>query len=420
MAEGAGDIPRSTQAPSWRQTLMRRGALAIGASAMPGAVNYAIVLGLTFFLSPAATGEYRLLFSYFALANLLCAYESHKIYVRATATMDRPTATAALVNQGVIGVLLLVAAVSLQIADAAFPWDVPAALTVIALFSAVYMPSGAYLPVLQGRECFTTLFIVEALKYGSALSAFLGVLWLTGDITTAMYVQFGVMTAWNIALFATFAARLIDWRALPASPLQLLRSPPAAEARLLSVGALLPGMLEQVDKIVLAASHGLAVVGIYTLGFSTGRFIYNTLKPALYVFYRQFSIAMPAAAAMRRAFIGFTLLGVALALVLLLTAPWHPDELKAAQPVATILFFSYGVAMCDAIYVQSYAINPTKQSSHVLIANCAGAAVCAPLFAVAPFVTAASAMVVLALHYPIRHIATIVFLRGLELRDRQG
>lgn len=93
-----------------RAALLGQGFLAVTASSLPGAVNYLIVLVLTFYLSAEATGLYRTLFSYFALTNLVSLCESNKLYVRAEVDNDREGATAVWFGQALFGALLFASA----------------------------------------------------------------------------------------------------------------------------------------------------------------------------------------------------------------------------------------------------------------------------------------------------------------------
>lgn len=187
----------------------------------------------------------------------------------------------------------------------------------------------------------------------------------------------------------------------------------------LSLANILPGSLEHVDKIVIGAVFGLEALGLYTLGFSTGRFIYNALKPALYVYYARFVEKMPTGKLLWFIMASFTVFGLALTGAFL----WGIDNLEfmhkfeGTRVVTAIMFVSYGVAMVDAVYLQAYAINKDTNSKHLLIANTLSSLACLAMFAVASQTTAFAAMVICAMHYPVRHAATIFIVSWLRQRE---
>jgi hypothetical protein len=273
--------------------------------------------------------------------------------------------------------------------------------------------------ILQAKGRFVRLFFTEAGKYATAFAALVCCLAAGFSVTTALYAQLAAMTCWNVALFVFYHREFVNLRLAAKAGLQLIRAKPAADARLISLGVILPGALEHLDKIILGATHGLAIVGIYTLGFSTGRFAYNAFKPATYIFYRRFVHQMPGWGALRGVFLGFTLLGAMAAgglyFGIQLLPPLQP--FAAAFGVTAILFASYGVGMVDAIYVQAYSINKHGDARHVLIANTAAGALCLGWFAYAARFDAPTAMLLFALHYPLRHAASVSILWMLAKRS---
>ena len=73
-----------TASPDGRRRLRDwavRGPFAIGAAALQGGMNYAIILYLSFAHDLAATGAYRTVFSYYGLLSLASMFESNKVYI---------------------------------------------------------------------------------------------------------------------------------------------------------------------------------------------------------------------------------------------------------------------------------------------------------------------------------------------------
>ncbi len=403
----------SSPAKGQKTKLGFRAASAIVASAMPGAVNYFIILLLTFAATPSDVGVYRLIFSYIALANLLTIYESNKVYVRASVKGDSVAATAVLSGQITAAALILIVSMIAVFVDQGLGLDmVPDEIIVTAFLSALYMPTLGYISILQAQGRFKQLFITEVMKYSTALLAFLIVLHFQNSVKYAMYAQYGVMAFWNLVLFMRYGASLIQFNTLVKRPLSLLRSGPAADARMLSLGTLLPATLDHFDKILLSATHGLAALGIYVLGFSTGRFLYSALKPAIYVFYRNFVERTPGQSTIFKVMVAFTAFGAVLAGVFLTMLHFIPgmEAFRPAASVTVILFLSYGVAMADAVYVQAFAINPNNKPHLILIANTSASVLCIFLFIAAVQFRTEIAIILLAIHYPIRHLTTVLFL----------
>lgn len=401
---------------------LRHGPFAILASSMPGAVNYIAILYLTYTHSAADTGVYRLLFSYFSLLGLASVYETSKVFIRSIAE-DNHAATIALFANRVtfsLGALVVVTVLHFVFPLFGHPEWMPVEVVWIALISLFFYPTDSYQSLYQVKHWFLLMFGTEALKYGVALAALLGMLHFKVPLVQAVLIQFMIMAAFHVVFFSLAVGHFIDLKVLFGRFRELLFAPAAREARTISVGNLLPGMLEHVDKMMVGAVFGLQTLGIYTLGFSTGRFIYNALKPALYIYYRRFVDRMPTGKLLIWVTIAFTLFGALLSAVFLGAVHFIPvmAKFKAAQAVAVILFLSYGVGMVDAIYVQAYAINKATNSQHVLVGNTIASIACLALFAAAAFCPAPIAIMMCAMHYPLRHAASVLIIR--QLRRREG
>jgi hypothetical protein len=401
---------------------LKHGPFAILASSMPGAVNYIVILYLTYFRSSADTGEYRLLFSYFSLLGLTSIYETSKVFVRSIAE-DNHTATIALFANRVtfsFGTLVVVTTLHFVFARLGHPQWMPIEVVWIALITLFFYPTDSYQSLYQVKSWFLLMFGTEALKYGVALIALLAMLHFGVPLVQAVMIQFMIMAGFHMLFFSLSVGHFIDLKVLFTQWRTLLFTAPAREARTISLGNFLPGTLENVDKMMIGAVFGLKTLGIYTLGFSTGRFIYNALKPALYIYYRRFVDKMPTGRLLIWVGLGFTVFGAGLAAVFLGAVHFLPimSKFKGAQAVTVILFLSYGVGMIDAVYVQAYAINKATNSQHVLIGNTLASVACLGLFGVAAFCQAPLALVLCAFHYPLRHAASVLIIRHLRRREQ--
>ena len=425
----SGSTPGAPSAPEkkpvWWKTLARKGPLAIYASSLVGVVNYFIVLYLSFAYSAEATGTFRLIISVFMLVNLFAVYESSKVYVRSVAEGDKGAGASLLVNQlGFSAAILAVCALA-TLVDAMFNSGalLPKQLLVVAVISAVYMPTQCYMAFFQSRRWFLGLAVTETLKYGSALLAFMVSIWSGLETTHAVYAQLSAMAFWNVLLFAIFARQFINFSLIRERTLSLFRDKAAGDARVISLSVLVPGTLEHMDKLLLAATHGVAAVGVYTLGYSTGRFLYNTLKPATYVFWRGYVDTMPSPRILGMTFLGFTAFGACLALLFLALVEFVPGMgiFREARSVTIILFLSYGISLTDAIYTQAYSINKDRSSRDLLIANTLGGLISMALIVGSAFIaTTWVAMIGFALHYPLRHFAVVMILWRLDAKNRRA
>ena len=421
-AGDAGDLAEPKAKKLRRQVLhfIKHGPFAIAASSLPGFVNYGVVLYLAYTQSVSDAGTYRLLTAWFALLGLVALTESSKVAIRATATSDWPAIGRLLTNRIFFSTLALVLIAAAYFGQTLLGRTiVPLDLVWLALIAAVSYPADLYRSILQARQQFFLLFISDLAKYVAGFLAFVAVLWSGGSIWHAVFAYFGVMTLFHLAYtFAWMARSLPEIAVAPRALLAALRSPEGRDTRTLSLANVLPNSLEHIDKMLIGHFFGLHTLGLYTIGFSTGRFIYNALKPALYIYYKSFVDRLPSGRVITVVTVVFTLFGLALSgllLVLIATVP-QLAKLKGTEWVSVVLFVSYGVAMADAVYTQAYAINKATKSTHVMIANGISGVACLLLFAIALLFPAPVAMLIFAAHYGLRHLATVMILSRLKAR----
>jgi O-antigen/teichoic acid export membrane protein len=391
--------------------------LAIYTSSLPGLVNYAVILFLSFGSSVADAGQYRLMMSCLALSGLLTVQESSKIVIRARAEGDDRSIGA------IFALRSIFAAVALVLLLAVFAYDttigggrIPVDIVLVAALAAVFYPTDIFIPYLQSERRFGRLAVWSTLKYALAFGVFVGLVWAGVSVRVASLVQIAAMLAVHLVVVAFVVGfATLKYRREPGAP-SLFRRGDVRESLVLSLANLLPSSLEHVDKLVIGAFFGLETLGLYTLGFTTGRFVYNTLKPAFYIYYRHFVDNLPKTRLLWLVFASFTVFGAlaAAGFWFLVDGVGMLAKLKGTEAVVTILFVSYGIAMVDAVYTQSYGINKNAKSVHLFVANVLICLVCLAMFAASTLTTAATAMIVCAMHYPVRHLGTIVILSALR------
>jgi O-antigen/teichoic acid export membrane protein len=396
---------------------------AIFASSLPGAVNFAIILFLVYRGSAADAGQYRLIFSFFSLAGLLTLLETSKVFLRGARAGDRALMTLLFAGRIYASLLALGLAVAIALV---FPGLVFAKsgpelrgfIIAAAALAVIYAVFDLYAPYLQANLRFARLFWFALAKYSVAFGLFAGLVLAGVSIPAATLAQLAAMTAFHLIYFFVTLRREIDLDRHAHRPTAMLGNTATREAATLSLANLLPSALEHVDKLVIGAVFGLEVLGIYTLGFSTGRFIYNTLKPAIYIYYRRFVERLPPLRLIVAVGIGFSIFGIVLAgafLFLVATLPLLA-KFRGTETVAVVIFLSYGLAMADAVFAQAYAINPDTQSAHLFFANTAASLACLALFVIAALLPQHLALPLFAAHYALRHGLTLLILAVLRRR----
>ena len=399
--------------------LIRHGPFAMAASSLPGAVNYVAILYLTYLSSATETGSYRLLFSWFALYGLASVFESNKVFIRSIAEGDKSSTVGLFVTRVIFsGAAFLITLALWAVGHAIHRPIVPGELVWIALIALFFYPANAYQSFYQVKSWFMLFFASELVKYGVALVVLLVMLHLGFPIVQAVLAQFVVMALFHLIFFGFSVGTFLDWQAIASGWKSMLFSPASREAQSLSLANFLPSTLEHVDKMVISAVFGLQTLGIYTLGFSTGRFIYNALKPALYIYYKRFVSRLPTQRLLWMLGIGFSAFGALLSIAFLAAVARIPAlaPFRGTQMVTVILFLSYGIGMVDAVYLQAYSINKDTPSGHILVANTLASVACLALFGIAALLTGPVALALFALHYPLRHGLSVGIVSLLSRR----
>ena len=399
---------------------LARGPFAIAASALQGGMNYFIVLFLTFTSSLVATGEYRTLFSFYSLLQLATMLESNKVFIRSVVAEDRAATTAIIVNRIAFGLgtfaLMALLWTAGQLAGRPF---LPGVVVLIAAITAIISPFDLYIGLFQARRRFQRLFVVEVVKYGLALLSFVVLVELGRPIVEAVIVQLLVLGLCHLVYFARYGREWLDLGLVRRRGWRLLGDPAPRQARTFSVGNMFPSSLESVDKLLVGWVFGLRFLGVYTLAYSTGRFLYNTLKPAMYVYYRKFVDAMPPWPLMIRVSLAFTALGAASAIVFLVLVAQVPALAKFEQGkwATVILFLGYGLGILSAIYSQAFSLNKDSVASDSLIANVLSTAASLFVLAAALHMREPLALVFLALQYPVRDGLSTLLMAALRRRS---
>jgi O-antigen/teichoic acid export membrane protein len=403
--------------PQTQTTILRKVPVAIIASSMPGFVNYAIVLFLTYQMSAADVGDYRLIISAFSLLGLASMLESTKVFVRSATEDDTSNYATVFILRlaSSAGLLALASFVMFQFFDDfGIGWKSFFSLAVLSL---IYHPLDLANSWFQAKRQFGRFALASIAKNLGALSVFVLLVYVGTSVIDASLLQIAFLTLANAVIFLQTVGPAIFRQLRTAfQPLRRLSSNSSREGIVLSAANALPNSLEHIDKLLIGAFFGLEALGIYTLGFSTGRFIYNSLKPALYVYYHSFVEKMPSNKANWLVFLSFTAVGVLLS-VLFLFAIHNIAALAKFLPTATvtvIIFLSYGIAMVDVVYAQAFALNKHTKSNNILIANLIACFACVLLFAAATRMDTQLAMIAFASHYPLRHGLTFLILTLLK------
>ena len=390
----------------------------VASNALPGFANYAMILFLAAYVGAEAVGEMRLVLSYFALFALPTLTESPKLLVRAAVEEDAALMARLVLSRfltGLAGGLLVVALVV-----PLFTGEGPSAtLALIAVLASVHFTGDAYISINQAHGRFRRNFLLNLAKNGGSLVLFFTLVLSGGGIETAVLAYLAAITAFNAitSLLALRAEGVL--RELPSAPAALWRDRTVNEARYLSLGAAVPYSLEHIDKLILGHLFSLELLGIYTIGVSTGRLVYNVVKPSIFVFYREFAKRIPT----RRRIIQLLWSGTGFGLVLwtmlwLLTKVASIDgEFAQSVWIALVIFASYGIAIANTVYAQAITVNADATSRHVFAGNLIAGAACLALFGVAVLIGGTAGLYVFAMFFPLRHLTGLLYLWTRHAND---
>jgi hypothetical protein len=239
-----------------------------------------------------------------------------------------------------------------------------------------------------------------------------------------MLVCFAGYVAVNALIGLACCARITPGfaRGLKLGRLRELFSPPVREASTLTIATSIPYSLEHIDKMIVSALFGNSVLGIYTLGFSAGRFLYTLVKPTIFIYYYHFVTDLPGWRLLAACFAGGTVLGGAISWAMWWLAGTNQGSfLIPALPVNSIVLWSYGIALVSALYSQAVMINERSRSGLVLIASVTGGVVCLLMFGVAAALQSALSLILLAAHFPLRHLISFAITwYGTSMSKRSG
>ena len=403
--DSAGVAPRAAGYRKVLRHLAFNAPFAIAASSLQGAVNYFIVVYLAYGHSLADTGTYRALFSYYSLLGLASMVETNKIFIRSIVANDHEATTALFANRIMFSVAAFCVILIIWIAGflAGAHW-LPDELAPIAALAIVLYPMDSYQSLLQARGRFNLLFVTEVVKYGAALAVFLIALRLGSSVATAVLVQLATMALCHAIYFAFAVRTFVDFALVRHRFGRMIRLSAARQARTYSFSSLFPASLEHVDKILVGLVFGLEFLGVYTLAYSTGRFVYNTLKPAMYIYYRRFVDRMPPWRLLKLVSLFFTLVGAGMAAAFLVALARVPEmeRFRSGAAATVILFLSYGIGILHAVYGQAFALNKNSVAGHALRASVLATAASLVLLGTALVSPPPIALVLLALQYPLR------------------
>lgn len=400
---------------------LKNAPLAILTSSLPGFINYAAILFLASFYTMEDVGEFRLIISYFALLGLFSLKESNKVMVRAQALQDSKTVSSLFFARLYTTVIAAMLIAAVWIGQKAFALTiVPDSLLYVAILSILAYPCELFLSYLQAEKRFIAMAIASFLKYAVAGLALVVAMSSGQGIILSSLIMVMIMALFNAVFCAVFIGKdIIGNMPKVWQPSRVIRQKSTHESFTLSLANWLPGTLEHVDKIIIGALFGMEVLGLYALCFSTGRFIYNALKPAFYIYYRHFVETLPPKKMLWAVMAVFTIFGAMLSALFYFAGLYVPflEKFSGGETIVYILFLSYGVAMTDAVYTQSYGINAQSRSHHLLIANTVISIVCLFMFAGCTVLSAGAALILCAMHYPVRHLGTILLLSYIKNRS---
>ena len=383
------------------------------AAILPGGANYLIILLLTLSGDFSDAGIFRLFLSVFGLFGLATFLESRKSFLTAAVAENRVAMLSIFAQRLKISAALFAVTILIYGANfvaKAFPFN-PNILAVIGC-AVLFFCFDYHLPVLQARKRFALLALLEILKYSAAIAVFFSVVLLNQTIGTATIGLLATIAIFHIGYFFAYVPKL----AFPATNRNARRyshtDPAARRARALSYANILPASLEHLDKILVGWIFGLEILGIYALAFSTGRLVFNILKPSLYIYYRSFVDKVPSGKQLISIGIGFTILGLLLSSLfqLLVLNTSLLQNFGSGAAATTILFLGYGIGMVRAVYSHALALHKHGNANRIFHASLLSSFASIILLIFALRMPPATAIILLALQYPLRDGLSVAFL----------
>lgn len=245
-----------------------------------------------------------------------------------------------------------------------------ASLYVIALMLPFYFSSQIYEAGYQAQMKFRELSTIYVGRASLQLVSFLGAYLLLSSVFSAMASMICAMTAYH------FCNHLRIKREFAAHP--DTASEPAGvvnrEAVMISIFTILPAVMENIDKIIIERSAGLAKLATYSIGVGLGLAVNEFLKPFLTSINAKLVHRTPQRQHYLLILIGGTLIGGAFSVISPYLVPaMYGDSYAESVPITNILTASMGVYFCKTLYFNHLMFNKEKKLKAVYIGNIAAA-----------------------------------------------
>ncbi len=378
-------------------------------NALPGIVNYVVILYLFAFNTAEDAGVFRIMTAVLGMFGVLSLFEMGTVYVQKVVARD----TLAMIALFTARVVITLAGTLVFVLIHFAVFRDPSAISyfgLLGVFAALKFPGNLFVSVNQALKRFRTSFWINLAAYGGGFAAFVLAIRTTGDIEFATYIFVGLSSLVGFVAFF-WVIREFGFVANFGTAIRQFRLHDLRDAVMASLSQLVPHSLLHVDKLILAQITGPAFVGLYSLGFSTGRLILNLIKPGYYIFFSRFVEKLPTVRSLMLviAFGTMSGLGIAAALYVavfplkLTPMPWE------AFGVAMVILPSYGLALANSIYTHAVILNRHADTMHVLKANIWAALAVAGLFALLPQVSPVMAIMIAAGWFPLRHLISFLY-----------
>jgi O-antigen/teichoic acid export membrane protein len=402
--------------------LLKNAPLAMLAQTLPGFALYAATVLLSARGDLAAVGELRLYASILALTGILFLSEMGKFFVRHVVTGNLEEVAKLFAFRLCVATVLIAAALCAIVIGWATGTTRLIEFGVVCAVSALFYPAAFFQALLTAEARFALLTRLTATTYVVSTTVLIGVLYSGGSALVA-YVGFSAV---NVA-FGMLNTRRYAGPALthlrPFRPRELFASDVRSAASLTAANAL-PTSLEHADKFLVGALFGLEALGLYTLGFSTGRLLYNGVKPVTVIYYRRMVEHRMGAGVTARLFAAGCVAGAVCAALLYAAYSQIPTLAfyAPAASIAFIIFAGYGLALANTAEVQSESLHRAGSLRTVVAAHTAGGLACYALFAVGSAFPAQLALPIFAAQFALRHAVSLLVIgrqRAKESNDDQ-
>lgn len=378
-------------------------------SVSPGLSTYISVIVIAKYYGLAMGGQFRLLLSTFGILLLFTLFDSGKVLIKYLVQNET----------GVVRTIYLQklrwSFVGMAIGFSIAGWyyfkgdHVWVPIFVASLCLPISSPHSLYMQINQAKKQFRLNACYGILKWGSVVLTVFVLAKLQVDIIWLLSVYFIVPALFNLLYLILHRAEL--------RPEDSNAAAYRRESLQLSGSGVFPVLVENADKFLVSYFFGLDVLGLYVIGVSTGRLALQAIKPTLTIYFPVMVKHRFTPALLLRGFVGMTVIGIAVAVVLRYYFQFVlGEEYLAAYPISAVILTGLGVYFVGILMYYSAIYHEDSSMEIPAVSN-----VITAVFIITYMVTALSlggdyALLLCAAAYPLHELARVIVISFLVSR----